>query len=52
VLVTPVHGAGREQLLKTLQQVHNVFNLRAGRGPDPAKDRIGKYFEKASERVP
>jgi hypothetical protein len=47
MLVTPLPGTGRDNLLKTLREVHTAaYNLRAG--PGPAYDRLTSYIEWAT----
>jgi PIN domain len=46
MLVTPRPGVNRDNLLKSLQLVHNeVFNLRGGGGPSTAHQRLLAYLE-------
>ncbi len=52
MLVTPRPGVNRDNLLKSLQSVHNeVFNLRAGSGPSTAYKRLLAYLEWTSNAV-
>ena len=51
MLVTPRPGVNRDNLLKTLQSVHNeVVNLRGGGGPN-AHQRLLAYLEWTSNAV-
>jgi PIN domain len=50
--VTPLPGADRNALLKTLRSLHTeVVGLRGGGAPGPAHDRIGSYLEWAANAV-
>jgi hypothetical protein len=52
VLVTPRPGVNRDNLLKSLQSVHNeVYNLRAGSGASTAHKRLLAYLEWTSNAV-
>lgn len=46
MLVTPLPGTSRDQLLTTLRSVHDaVYNLQSGAGPGTAQSRIATYLE-------
>jgi hypothetical protein len=52
MLVTPLPGTGRDNLLKTLREVHNAaYNLRGGGGPGPAQGHLAAYIEWATLAV-
>jgi hypothetical protein len=52
MLVKPLPGTGRDNLLKTLREVHDAaYNLRAGGRPGPAQERLTDYIEWATLAV-
>jgi hypothetical protein len=52
MLVTPLPGTGRDNLLRTLREIHSaVFNLRGGGRPGPAQGRLTEYLEWATLAV-